>query len=461
MKRKRLLSLLLAAVLILSLCAGGTAAFAEEGEHPAELAGDYTFVCLRMSVEYLQYATGYTGDVQPVKDHYIAGDDYDYKVTLTADGTGYLFLGADNQGPIDSWSMEGNLLNLKAGVSIFDGTIIDGIMTLDFDDGLYLVFATAAADTSEIKAASISVNAFADLVLGTTEGSYSMFAMAYGGQIVNIDELSGTSALLLNEDGTGSLSFDSESMEITSWTVDGDTITVTMADGSSSAGTLHRDRGVIELNLSGYMAYYGREGADTAAFLAPDSRLYTLYDSIDPAAGAHLKYTVHTELLDSDSRYDVHCKDGVFYSADTVQVSGYEGTTATFYRDGTVYTLKPDDLTGTFVMNMSSSLLQNNPLVMDTLYAAIQSHALRSDYATETRDIDGVSCTVDIYPATGYEAETSFYFDGEGNLIRYVEGPPVIDVGMEIGESDYRIECIDTAVNESLFDITGYQISDQ
>jgi hypothetical protein len=40
-----------------------------------------------------------------------------------------------------------------------------------------------------------------------------------------------------------------------------------------------------------------------------------------------------------------------------------------------------------------------------------------------------------------------------------VEGPPVIETGIDIGESVYTIDSIDTAVNESLFDISGYQIS--
>ena len=138
-KGRALLSLLLAAVMAFGLgAAGGTAAFAEGG-NPAEAAQEYHFVCVRMSVQYLQYATGYTGEVQPVKDHYVAADYDSYSVRLNADGTGYLFLGDNNQGPIDSWSLDGSLLKFQAGVSVFDGTVIDGIMTLDFGDGLFLV----------------------------------------------------------------------------------------------------------------------------------------------------------------------------------------------------------------------------------------------------------------------------------------------------------------------------------
>ena len=458
-KGRALLSLLLAAVMAFGLgAAGGTAAFAEGG-NPAEAAQEYHFVCVRMSVQYLQYATGYTGEVQPVKDHYVAADYDSYSVRLNADGTGYLFLGDNNQGPIDSWSLDGSLLKFQAGVSVFDGTVIDGIMTLDFGDGLFLVFAAPGADTAAIENQTVSQQAFVDLVLGKTEGVYSLFAMGYGGQVISVAGQDASSVLTLSEGGTGSLSFDEDSMEISSWTVDGDALTVALADGSSNAGVIHREHGVIEMDMSGYTFYYGREGADTEAYLAPGSRLFVLYNSIDAQAGAHLSYRLHTDFMDANSIYDVHAKDGAYYSAATVQASGYESTTATFYKDGTVYSLNLGSMTGMSVMSVPSSLLANNPLTMDTLYAAIQRRAVRSDFTTETRDVDGVSYTVDIYPAGSYEAEGAIYFDDAGNLVRYVEGPPVIETGIDIGESVYTIDSIDTAVNESLFDISGYQIS--
>ena len=69
-------------------------------------------------------------------------------------------------------------------------------------------------------------------------------------------------------------------MEISSWTVDGDALTVALADGSSNAGVIHREHGVIEMDMSGYTFYYGRDGADTEAYLAPGSRLFVLYNSL-------------------------------------------------------------------------------------------------------------------------------------------------------------------------------------
>ena len=289
--------------------------------------------------------------------------------------------------------------------------------------------------------------------------AYNMFAIGYAGQIMESAQLGAASVLTLNADGSGTMSMDDEVMEVTSWTVSGNTMTVTLADGSSGTGAVHLDKGVIELDFGGYLFYYGREGADTASWLSPDTRVYAVYDSIDAAAGVHMKYTLHTDYMDANSLYDVHTKGDVFYSADTVQVSGFESTSVTFYQDGKVYSLKPDDKTGMLVTTVDPSMLAGNILAMDTLYSAILSHALRTDFTTETREEDGVTYTVDCYPATEYQPEGTFFFDGEGNLVRYVEGPPVIETTIDIGESVYTVESIDTAVDESLLDISGYQIT--
>ena len=159
--------------------------------------------------------------------------------------------------------------------------------------------------------------------------------------------------------------------------------------------------------------------------------------------------------MDSTSVYDTHTKDGIFYSADTIQVKEYESRTATFFRDGKAYSLSPDKMTGMLATTTTSSIITGNPLRMDSLYSAIETHALEADCHTETKDENGGMLTVVSYPASGYEPEASFWFDGEGKLVRYEEGAPVIDIGFEIGESVYTVESIDTAVDESLFDISG------
>ena len=85
-------------------------------------------------------------------------------VTLETDGTGYLDWGDDNKGPIDWWTMDGEALQFKAGVTIVDGTINNGIMILEMDDGFYAYFTLPDADTSDIS--PISVDAYYELLYG-------------------------------------------------------------------------------------------------------------------------------------------------------------------------------------------------------------------------------------------------------------------------------------------------------
>ena len=453
MKRvKTMLSVLLAAALIFAFGAPCAAA-----EGAADAAGEYDYVCARFSGAYIESIMNYGVELQPVRDRYIEYDSPSgNKVTLNADGTGYLYLGDDNQGPVSSWSLDGTALKLSAGVSDFDGTIDNGLMTLVFDDGFSLVFAAPGTDVSSLK--PISVEAFTRVVYGIETGTYDLFALGYGGEIMGTAGTGQTSVLVLDDGGTGSMTFGDEAGEITSWTIDGDAVSITMSDGSTTTGKYRGDLGVIELDISGYTGYFGQEGADTDWYLAPDSRLFKLYDGIDANAGAHLSYTLHTEYLDSTSIYDVHTKDGVYYSGRTTQVSGYEDRTATDFKDGTAYVLSPDDMTATVATSTGSSLIANNVLLMDSLYSLISGRAKSMDFTVETRELNGVQYSADVYPATEYKAETAFLFDDDGNLVGCIEGPPVLQTAAEIGESVYTVAAIDGAVDAALLDISTYQV---
>ena len=105
------------------------------------------------------------GEAQDIPDQYVdmpemAGET----VTLEADGTGYLYWGEDNQGPIDWWIVDGGALEFQAGVAVIEGTIIDGIMTVELDDGFWALFALPGADTSGI--APVSIDDYFALLYG-------------------------------------------------------------------------------------------------------------------------------------------------------------------------------------------------------------------------------------------------------------------------------------------------------
>ncbi len=64
-----------------------------------------------------------------------------WSVTLKADGTGNIYWGEDNQGPISEWSIEDGRLMIYAGVSEIEGIIANGIMLLDMGDGIVIGWA--------------------------------------------------------------------------------------------------------------------------------------------------------------------------------------------------------------------------------------------------------------------------------------------------------------------------------
>lgn len=493
---KKLLCALMALALAFALCACGgqpaetapeetAPAAAETSEAAPDLtpwAGEYTYLCVYLSAAYMNEAFELGGTAQDIPDQCVdlpnmAGET----VTLDADGAGYLDWGEDNQGPIDWWEMDGDHLRFQAGVAVIDGTIVDGLMTVEIAEGFSACFAAPGADTSGIE--PISLEEYAALLTGEeaapaeelpAEGEYTLFAVEAEGALVYSDELEMASTLTLEPDGTGVMTMDDEAMDVASWTAEAGALTIVLADDSSAEAAIHG--GVIELDIWGdgsMLLVYAREGADTSAYApmtleeyleqetaAPDSRLYALWESLDTEAGIHLRYDMHTDFMDADQSYEVHGKDGVYYSRRTTEVSGYKNTVVTFFRDGTAYNLYPEDMTGIVAATTSSSLIADNVLMMDDLYSDISSYARQSDYTEETRELDGVSCAVEVFPATEYTPGIAFYFDDAGQLVYCVKGAPVVESAIEIGETVYTVHAVDGAVDEGLFDISGYDITE-
>ena len=307
------------------------------------------------------------------------------------------------------------------------------------------------------------------------EGEYTLFALQNGGYTADSNEMDMYSTLTLAEDGTGTMTMDEDAMGIESWAAEDGALTIVLTDGSTAQAAIRN--GIIELDIWGngeMILVYAREDADTSAYSLmtleelqeayaadmPDSRLYALWESLDTEVGVHMSYDRHTDYMDADQSFEVHGKDGVYYSLRTTNVSGFESATITFFRDGTAYNLDPEDMTGIIATTTTSSYIMANIMSMDSLYSDIQSYAQRTDYTEETREMDGASYTVEVFPATDYTPEAAFYFDDAGQLAYYIAGAPVIESAIEIGESVYTIHTIDDAVDEALFDISGYEISE-
>ena len=101
-------------------------------------------------------------------------------------------------------------------------------------------------------------------------------------------------------------------------------------------------------------------------------------------------------------------------------------------------------------------MLNNNLLLLDDCYKAMQSRVLRKDFTVEERELDGKKFTVEVFPASGSTAESAFYFDETGKLAHILEGAPA--AMPDLGQTFYTIHSFDDVVDVSLFDISGYTI---
>ncbi len=228
----RALLLLLTLVLSLSLCACGlgralmpqpapvqaspapTAPPAASESPLSPYAGKYSFHCTYMSPEYVDgMFSEYGLKAHKVEKTYVQSDTMkDYTITLNADGTGYLYWGSANQGPIDYWSMDGDALQFKAGVAVFDGSIVDGYMTVESEPGFVLFFAAPDAKLPDIPL--ISMDDYINLLYSRQEyvpskedlaGLYYCYAISDGQYRIRLDDFGQTedSSVNLREDGTG------------------------------------------------------------------------------------------------------------------------------------------------------------------------------------------------------------------------------------------------------------------
>ena len=81
------------------------------------------------------------------------------------------------------------------------------------------------------------------------------------------EELEMESDVVLNEGGTGTMSSDGESIDITKWELNGDTVSITLSDGGQADVKVHD--GILELDLYGdgsMVLDYAQDGADLSVF---------------------------------------------------------------------------------------------------------------------------------------------------------------------------------------------------
>ena len=71
--------------------------------------------------------------------------------------------------------------------------------------------------------------------------------------------------------------------------------------------------------------------------------------------------------------------------------------------------------------------------------------------------IDGKTYEAEVFPATAFVGESVFCYDTDGKLVYYLEGETEVSAAL-IGKLSYTITAIDDKVDETLFDLSAYQL---
>ncbi len=181
---------------------------------------------------------GYIVEVEEMKGEYIEFEE---------NGGGYLYFGDDNKGPISEWSNENGTFSMKAGISDFTGDMKDGILMLDFGDDIIACFAKDSADLSGLKIITLDeYKKIAKETAGGTAavkdeslaGTYTLYAAEGAGYLFQVPtegEDMTFEQITLNEDGSGLVTVDTETENIT-WASENGALELIEPDGSSTKG---------------------------------------------------------------------------------------------------------------------------------------------------------------------------------------------------------------------------------
>ena len=272
------------------------------------------------------------------------------------------------------------------------------------------------------------------------EGEYTLFALEVKGMQLDPADFEASGQISLNRDGTGRMIFNGEEETLPKWTEkDG---VLTLYDSGNTTQEAAIQDGIIEMEIiPAYFLYFAHKDADTEGFETgghpTGSKLYAFYRSMNVEKGVRLRYQYHTDYMDTMSVVETHARGENFYELKTQRLMGYEQASATLYRDGIVYLLYPDKMTGSEVMPVSLSLLGGDVLQLDDLCKVIGSCFMRKDFTEEERELDGETWTVEVFPADETTEEAVFFYDRDGKLVHVLVGAPKLMP--DLGETFYKI----------------------
>ena len=186
---------------------------------------------LLVSCEADKVSGTYTAFAETVAGYTVETMELESVLTLDKDGTGYMTMNED-EGPVTEWTVEKGALSITTGGELMTGTVEEGIIKIDLEDGYALYYAAEGADTSSVD--YMSKEEFAGIVENQTDdavkeamqdkiGSYRLISMSQGEEsqgeeeIAKMEQYGGYLTLTLNEDGTGEMDQSGEKTALT-WT---------------------------------------------------------------------------------------------------------------------------------------------------------------------------------------------------------------------------------------------------
>lgn len=200
------------------------------------------------------------------------------------------------------------------------------------------------------------------------------------------------------------------------------------------------------------------------------SMLYPLVNDYSAKDGMHMAYTVRMTYAGEDGAegevinlaYDKHIKgDTAFWRTTSLDDADsiWNGTSAVW--DGNLVKLDEETHTGKIVIAdyVSSDKGEDDILWEAVPFNEAYVRMLDQDFTVEEREVEGTTYTVEVHPQVDdYIRQEAFYFDEDGNLAYlqiYRLGPDDSDP-----EQFITIESWDKNVDESLLDLSGYEITE-
>ena len=194
------------------------------------------------------------------------------------------------------------------------------------------------------------------------------------------------------------------------------------------------------------------------------SLLTQAYDKLKDEDGIIRKFHLNYRAENTATGY-WFTRDAFYLDGDTYIIDENEadGVVITMFRDKVHYKLFPDSKTGTSVKD-ETMYFESDCIINEykNFFTIIRSHVNRTDYTAISRTLLGKAYRAEVFPEYRYGPETAFYFDQEGNFVYCYEEKfhGLSPAGYGKGEILFTVNTLEKDFDESVFDISGYEITE-